>query len=62
VPKCCRWEELVTGGNHPFLPNVLCASHLEWAEWDNFELFFRECFEQILAHVQGNPLRLATAG
>jgi D-3-phosphoglycerate dehydrogenase / 2-oxoglutarate reductase len=54
-------EEPVTGGNHPFLsmPNVLCTPHLGWAEWDNFELYFRECFEQILAYVQGRSVRLA---
>ncbi len=53
-------EEPVTNGNHPFLsmPNVLCTPHLGWAEWDNFELYFRECFEQIVAYVQGTPMRL----
>jgi len=54
-------EEPITKGNHPFLkmPNVLCTPHLGWAEWDNFELYFRECFEQILNFEQGAPLRLA---
>jgi D-3-phosphoglycerate dehydrogenase len=54
-------QEPVTGGNHPFLsmPNVLCTPHLGWAEWDNFELYFGEAFEQILAYAQGTPLRLA---
>jgi D-3-phosphoglycerate dehydrogenase / 2-oxoglutarate reductase len=54
-------EEPVTGGNHPFLkmPNVLCTPHLGWAEWDNFELYFRECFEQIQKFENGEPLRLA---
>jgi D-3-phosphoglycerate dehydrogenase len=54
-------EEPITGGNHPFLamPNVLCTPHLGWAEWDNFELYFRECFEQILAYARGAPMRLA---
>lgn len=53
-------EEPVTGGNHPFLklPNVLCTPHLGWAEWDNFELYFRECFEQIVKFEKGEPLRL----
>jgi D-3-phosphoglycerate dehydrogenase / 2-oxoglutarate reductase len=51
----------VTAGNHPFLSmsNVLCTPHLGWAEWDNFELYFRECFEQILAYAQGASMRLA---
>jgi D-3-phosphoglycerate dehydrogenase len=53
-------EEPITGGNHPFLkmPNVLCTPHLGWAEWDNFELYFRECFEQIVKFDKGEPLRL----
>jgi D-3-phosphoglycerate dehydrogenase len=54
-------EEPVTGGNHPLLklPNALCVPHLGWAEWDNFELYFRECFEQIVAYEKGGALRLA---
>src|SRR5262249_2211066 len=54
-------EEPVTGGNHPFLamPNVLCTPHLGWAEWPNFELYFRETFVQIVAYEKGEPLRLA---
>ena len=53
-------QEPVVGGNHPFLsmPNVLCTPHLGWAEWDNFELYFRECFEQIVKFERGEPLRL----
>ena len=49
-------QEPVTGGNHPFLKmdNVLCTPHLGWAEWDNFELYFRECFEQIVAFEKGS--------
>ena len=47
--------------DHPFLsmPNVLCTPHLGWAEWENFELYFREAFEQIVAYEQGRALRLA---
>lgn len=54
-------QEPIMGGNHPFLkmPNVLCLPHLGWAEWDNFELYFRECFEQIVHFEKGEPLRLA---
>ena len=57
-------QEPVTGGNHPFLsmPNVLCTPHLGWAEWDNFELYFRETLEQIVAYERGLPLRLANPG
>lgn len=54
-------QEPVIDGNHPLLkmPNVLCTPHLGWAEWDTFELYFHECFEQIVNYAQGRPLRLA---
>ncbi|HBK09344.1 MAG TPA: 3-phosphoglycerate dehydrogenase [Acetobacteraceae bacterium] len=54
-------QEPITGGDHPYLsmPNVLCTPHLGWAEWDNFELYFRECFEQVVAYARGAPMRLA---
>ncbi len=54
-------QEPVVNGDHPFLkmPNVLCTPHLGWAEWDNFELYFRETFEQIVKFENGEPLRLA---
>ena len=53
-------QEPIMNGDHPFLkmPNVLCLPHLGWAEWDNFELYFREAFEQIVAFERGQPLRL----
>lgn len=54
-------QEPIVNGEHPFLkmPNVLCTPHLGWAEWDNFDLYFREAFEQIVAFERGEPLRLA---
>jgi len=54
-------EEPVTAGDHPLLkmPNALCVPHLGWAEWDNFDLYFCEAFEQIVAYEKGEKLRLA---
>jgi D-3-phosphoglycerate dehydrogenase len=54
-------EEPIIGGNHPLLklPNALCVPHVGWAEWDNFELYFSEAFEQIVAFEKGETLRLA---
>jgi D-3-phosphoglycerate dehydrogenase len=53
-------QEPIVNGDHPFLkmPNVLCTPHLGWAEWDNFDLYFKECFEQIVKFEKGEPLRL----
>ena len=46
------YEEEPVPPGHPLLamPNVLCTPHLGWAEFDNFELYFGECFEQIAAY------------
>ncbi len=54
-------QEPIMHGDHPFLkmPNVVCTPHLGWAEWDNFELYFAECFEQIQAYAGWAALRLA---
>ena len=54
-------QEPVVNGDHPLLkmPNVLCAPHLAWAEWETFELYFGECFEQIVKACNGEELRLA---
>jgi D-3-phosphoglycerate dehydrogenase len=53
-------QEPIVKGEHPLLkmPNVLCTPHLGWAEWDNFELYFSECFEQIVAFEKGTEMRL----
>jgi D-3-phosphoglycerate dehydrogenase / 2-oxoglutarate reductase len=56
-------QEPVIGGDHPLLkmPNALCVPHLGWAEWDNFDLYFGEAFEQIVAYEKGGKLRLANS-
>ncbi|HKT17063.1 MAG TPA: D-2-hydroxyacid dehydrogenase family protein [Stellaceae bacterium] len=55
------YEEEPVPPDHPFLSmqNVLCTPHSAWAEWENFELYFREAYEQIIAFENGAPLRLA---
>ncbi len=55
------YEEEPVRPDHLFLamPNVLCTPHSAWAEWENFELYFREAYEQIVAFEKGQPLRLA---
>ena len=55
------YEEEPVSPDHPLLamPNVLCTPHSAWAEWDNFELYFKEAYEQIVAFERGQPLRLA---
>lgn len=55
------YEEEPVAPDHPFLgvPNLLCTPHSAWAEWDNFELYFREAYEQIVAFEHDQPLRLA---
>lgn len=54
-------QEPIVNGGHPFLkmPNVLCTPHLGWTDWETFELYFRECFEQIVAFAEDKPQRLA---
>ena len=54
-------QEPVFNGDHPLLkmPNALCVPHIGWAEWDNFELYFSEAFEQIVAYEKGAQMRLA---
>ena len=54
-------QEPIVNGDHPFLsmPNVVCTPHLGWAEWDNFDLYYSEAFDQIVAYANGQPMRLA---
>jgi D-3-phosphoglycerate dehydrogenase len=53
------YEEEPVPRDHPLLAmyNVLCTPHLGWAEFDNFELYFGECFEQIARYRRTQPRR-----
>lgn len=55
------YEQEPVAPDHPLLhlPNALCTPHTAWAEWTNFELYFHEAYEQIVAFERGAPLRLA---
>lgn len=54
-------DEPILHGDHPLLrtDKALCVPHIGWTEWDNFDLYFGEAFEQIVAYCQGKPMRLA---
>jgi D-3-phosphoglycerate dehydrogenase len=53
------YEEEPVPPDHPLLAmaNVLCTPHLGWAEYDNFELYFGECFEQMARYRRTQPRR-----
>jgi D-3-phosphoglycerate dehydrogenase len=53
-------EEPVRDGKHPLLsmPNVVCTPHIGYVTRDEYELQFREIFEQILAYAAGNPINV----
>ena len=57
-------QEPIIGGDHPFLkmPNVLCMPHLGWTDWETFELYFRECFEQIVNYAEGKAAQAGELG
>lgn len=53
-------EEPVLGANHPLLKldNVICTPHLGYVEKDGYEIYFDQAFEQVLAFVAGQPIRV----
>lgn len=50
-------NEPATIENEPLLslPNALCTPHLGYVEQNNYELYFRIAFENIVAYAQGKP-------
>lgn len=50
--------------NHPFryLPNVLATPHIGFASDTFFEVIFRETVENILAYLEGKPIRVLAPG
>jgi D-3-phosphoglycerate dehydrogenase len=53
-------EEPVRDGRHPLLsmPNVVATPHIGYVTRDEYELQFREIFEQILAYASGKPINV----
>jgi D-3-phosphoglycerate dehydrogenase len=53
-------NEPVLNGDHPLLKldNALCTPHSAWVEKDTYELYFGEAFDNILAHLRGDPVNL----
>ena len=45
---------------HPLLriENAVCTPHIGFVEQDNYELYFRAAFENVLAYVNGSPINV----
>jgi D-3-phosphoglycerate dehydrogenase len=46
--------------NHPLLqmPNMVCTPHIGYVTWDEYELQFKDVFEQITAYGDGHPINV----
>ena len=54
-PVCHENEPLLS------LANVLCSPHLGYVEKNNYELYFKIAFENVVAFAQGKPQNLAAS-
>ncbi len=54
-------SEPVLGAAHPLLalPNAVCTPHLGYVEQGNYELYFGDAFDNILAFAAGQPTNIA---
>ena len=54
-------SEPVLGATHPLLglPNAVCTPHLGYVELGNYELYFGDAFDNILAFASGKPKNIA---
>ena len=53
-------REPVRDASHPLLTmdNVVCTPHIGYVTKDEWELQFRDIFEQITAYVEGAPINV----
>ena len=53
-------QEPLLDTTHPLLnmPNVICTPHIGYVSRDEYELQFRDIFEQIQAYVAGKPIHM----
>ena len=54
-------QEPVLGAQHPLLalPNAVCTPHLGYVEAGNYEMYFGDAFNNILAFAQGKAVNIA---